>query len=284
VTDSSLFDKAGVFIHRGKEEPLHYSGDFTKEALVQWVTTEGHPLVEELAQKVWMRSQSTATPLLACFFEVFDEAADNMATELGRKYKGKVLVTHSTMANLAERWGATGKKLPTGIMVTWSGQNPKMVIFDEENEAKFDATSADNFVAKSLVGEYVGYRKSEPIPESNDGPVKTVVGKNFDSIVNDKTKDVFVEFYAPWCGHCKKLVPIWEELGAAVKDLPSVVIAKMDATANSVPPELNIQGFPTLIFFTAEDKKGVKYDGERDLKNLKKFVETHASVGKKDEL
>ncbi len=45
---------------------------------------------------------------------------------------------------------------------------------------------------------------------------QVVVGKNFDEIVNDETKDVLIEFYAPWCGHCKSLAPIYEELGEKV--------------------------------------------------------------------
>lgn len=45
---------------------------------------------------------------------------------------------------------------------------------------------------------------------------KVVVGKNFDEIVNDDTKDVLIEFYAPWCGHCKALAPKYEELGEKV--------------------------------------------------------------------
>ena len=43
-----------------------------------------------------------------------------------------------------------------------------------------------------------------------------VVGKNFDEIVNDESKDVLIEFYAPWCGHCKSLAPKYEELGEKV--------------------------------------------------------------------
>lgn len=56
--------------------------------------------------------------------------------------------------------------------------------------------------------------KSEPVPEIQASLVKTIVGKSFDEIVRDPTKDVFVEFYAPWCGHCKKFTPVWEELAA----------------------------------------------------------------------
>ena len=45
--------------------------------------------------------------------------------------------------------------------------------------------------------------KSEPIPEKQDGPVVVIVAHNYNDIVMDETKDVLVEFYAPWCGHCK---------------------------------------------------------------------------------
>lgn len=60
------------------------------------------------------------------------------------------------------------------------------------------------------------YLKSEPIPEDNNGPVKIAVAKNFDEIVTDNGKDTLIEFYAPWCGHCKKLAPVFDELGEKV--------------------------------------------------------------------
>ena len=45
---------------------------------------------------------------------------------------------------------------------------------------------------------------------------QTVVAKNFDEIVNDESKDVLIEFYAPWCGHCKSLAPKYDELATKV--------------------------------------------------------------------
>ena len=53
--------------------------------------------------------------------------------------------------------------------------------------------------------------KSEEPPEDNSGPVTVVTGKTFADIVLGG-KDVLIEFYAPWCGHCKKLAPGYEKV------------------------------------------------------------------------
>lgn len=73
-----------------------------------------------------------------------------------------------------------------------------------------------DFLSQLKNGDLDSYVKSEPIPESNDAPVKVAVGKNFEEIVTKNGKDTLIEFYAPWCGHCKKLTPIYEELGEKV--------------------------------------------------------------------
>jgi protein disulfide-isomerase A1 len=90
------------------------------------------------------------------------------------------------------------------------------------------------WVADFKAGKIEKTVKSEAIPETNDGPVKVVVAKQFNEILFSG-KNVMMEFYAPWCGHCKKLEPVWNELGAAFAGSDKVVVAKMDATANDVP-------------------------------------------------
>jgi len=71
-----------------------------------------------------------------------------------------------------------------------------------------------------------------------------------------------IEFYAPWCGHCKSLVPEWEK---AAKQLKGVVkLGAVDMTTDErVGAPYNIKGFPTLKWFGFDKKKPADYEGER---------------------
>jgi protein disulfide-isomerase A1 len=144
---------------------------------------------------------------------------------------------------------------------------------------KVNAKTLEAFAEKVLDGTAPRQTKSAPVPkEPEDEGVAVVVGSTFESIVKDPKKDVLLEVYAPWCGHCKALAPTYVKLAKRFKNIDSVVIAKMDGTENEVP-DLEVKGYPTLLFFPAEkDAKPISLDGGRDLASLTKFIKKHAKV------
>ncbi|KAJ8000197.1 hypothetical protein DPEC_G00202340 [Dallia pectoralis] len=141
-----------------------------------------------------------------------------------------------------------------------------------------DGKSLERFLQDYFAGRLKRYIKSEPIPEKNKGPVKVVVAESFEEIVNDPEKDVLIEFYAPWCGHCKSLEPKYKELAEQLYSDSNIVIAKMDATANDVPQGFDVQGFPTIFFSRAGKKdQPLRYEGAREVKDFLKFLKREAS-------
>jgi len=140
------------------------------------------------------------------------------------------------------------------------------------------------FVSAFQEGKLKQHLMSEEIPEDWDKePVKVLVGKNFHDVAMDVEKDVLVEFYAPWCGHCKQLAPIWDKLGEKYADNENIVIAKMDSTANELE-EVKVQGFPTIKLFKKGTNEIVDYNGDRTVEGFSKFLDEPAKEQPKDEL
>ncbi|XP_062847630.1 protein disulfide isomerase family A, member 7 [Trichomycterus rosablanca] len=177
---------------------------------------------------------------------------------------------------LEEDFGLTPSdkgELPVVIIRTTAGH--KYIMHEEFTR---DGKSLGRFLDDYFANRLKRYIKSEPVPQSNSGPVKVVVAETFDEIVNDPDKDVLVEFYAPWCGHCKNLEPKYAELGEKLSGDSNIVIAKMDATANDVPPDYDVQGFPTIYFVPAGQKdQPRRYDGGREVNDFISYLKQEAT-------
>merc|ERR1711974_216894 len=162
----------------------------------------------------------------------------------------------------------------------------EMAKFKPEDDA-VTAETVEKFVSDFQEGKLKQHLMSEEIPEDWDKePVKVLVGKNFHEVAMNAEKDVLVEFYAPWCGHCKQLVPIWDKLGEKYADHKSIVIAKIDSTANELE-DIKVQGFPTIKLIKKGSNEIVDYNGERTLDGFVKFLEGGAeaeAASPKDEL
>jgi protein disulfide-isomerase A6 len=102
---------------------------------------------------------------------------------------------------------------------------------------------------------------------------------NFNDYISASSdKAALVEFYAPWCGHCKSLSPELAKLGKAVKGNSKVVVAKVNADAHGeLGSRFGVQGFPTLKFFPAGSLSAEEYNGGRDAKSFIKFLNDKVS-------
>ncbi|XP_069076003.1 protein disulfide-isomerase TMX3 [Pleurodeles waltl] len=98
--------------------------------------------------------------------------------------------------------------------------------------------------------------------------------EDLDDTFKDNRKDDIwlVDFYAPWCGHCKKLEPVWHEVGLEMKSSGSPVkVGKMDATVHSgIASEFGVRGFPTIKLLKGE--LAYNYRGPRTKDDIIEFA------------
>jgi len=280
-TDAELAEAEGVkapalVLYKSFDEgKVVFSEKFDAEAIEKFAKTSSTPLIGEVGPETYSDYMSAGIPLAYIFAETPEERTELSAAikPIAEAHRGKInfaTIDAAAYGAHAGNLNLKADKFPA-FAIQETVKNQKFP-FDQEKKITHDAIKA--FVDDFVSGKVEPSIKSEPIPEKNDEPVTVIVAKNYNDIVLDDTKDVLVEFYAPWCGHCKALAPKYEELGALYaksefKD--KVVISKVDATANDVPDE--IQGFPTIKLFPAGAKdKPVTYSGSRTIEDLIKFI------------
>ena len=94
---------------------------------------------------------------------------------------------------------------------------------------------------------------------------------NFDEMVGGD-KPALVEFFAPWCGHCKKLAPVYEELATNFAK-ENVLIASVDADEHKdLGSKYGVTGFPTIKFFPAGSTTPEDYNGGREVADFTDFL------------
>nr|XP_016789353.1 protein disulfide-isomerase TMX3 isoform X3 [Pan troglodytes] len=94
-----------------------------------------------------------------------------------------------------------------------------------------------------------------------------------ESFKENRNDDIWlVDFYAPWCGHCKKLEPIWNEVGLEMKSIGSPVkVGKMDATSySSIASEFGVRGYPTIKLLKGD--LAYNYRGPRTKDDIIEFA------------
>ena len=201
-----------------------FDGKFEKNAISKFVKTAGTPLVGEVGpetyagymevssfrfiKRILANAVKAGVPLGYIFAETEEERKElaEALKPLAQKHKGavtfatidaKAFGAHAGNLNLqADKWPA--------FAIQEISNNRK---FPFDQEKKLTPEEVGKFVQDFIDGKVEPSVKSEPIPEKQDGPVQVIVAHNYKDIVMDDEKDVLVEYYAPWCGHCKAFVP-----------------------------------------------------------------------------
>jgi protein disulfide-isomerase A1 len=257
------------------------TGNVVEAELKAFITANSSPLVMKFDEKCAQLVFGKATPGLFLYRDTnsentaeFDKLFHTIATKLAGKIQVVITdIKEGLETRLAEYIGVTSADLPTVRIHDTRSDLKKYNMQGEINE-----TNVLDFVNQWQEGKLKATLKSEEIPEKQEGDVVVLVGKSFEQIVMDPTKDVLVEFYAPWCGHCKKIAPIYDELAAKLKHNTNLIIAKMDSTANEVD-QVSIQGFPTIKFWPANNKSSpMDFNEDRTLEGFIKFLEKNSSV------
>ncbi|KAG1783287.1 thioredoxin-like protein [Suillus placidus] len=290
TSDAAAIAAAGVtppaiVVYRSFDEHVteypYPSSAATVPELEAWIQQLAIPILGEVNGETYALYATSPKPLAYLFLDPTDEKSEETIAVLkpvAAKYRSEINFVwidatkfgeHAKALNLAE------PKWPSFVIQKLEDQ--LKYPYDQNKPVEAEAISA--MVGDYLAGKLLPKLKSQPIPESQNESVFTLVSEQFDEVVYDDSKDVFVEFYATWCGHCKRLKPIWDSLGdhfAEVKD--KLVIAKMESTENDLPASapFRISGFPTLKFKPAGSREFLEYNGDRELESLVAYVEEHA--------
>jgi thioredoxin 1 len=103
--------------------------------------------------------------------------------------------------------------------------------------------------------------------------ISTITDNSFEKDVIESQLPVLIDFWAPWCGPCKAIAPILEDL--AQKYDGKLKIVKLDVDNNpATPPKFGVRGIPTLIIFKDGQVQATQV-GLLNKSELASFIDSH---------
>ena len=283
VEDKEVAEKANekmgfAVLYKKFDEKRDELSGFKEKELSDFVAVKSQKRVSTFDDKTTQIVFGENQPTI-CYFgekgEKWDEAEKLLEKIADKAMEKKLKVTMTEIKEgmgkrIAEYIGVKKEDLPSIRILDTRRELKKYIMEKEINEENIL-----EFIAGWEKGILKRHLKTQEEPKENKGPILEIVGKSFKREVLDNDKDVMLVFYAPWCGHCKKLLPEYEKAANKLKEKnPKVVLARMDATENEVEG-VEITGFPTIKFYPGDkkDRRPKDYSGERTMDGIIKYLQ-----------
>lgn len=209
TTDESIAEAAGVtppaiVVFRNFDEPQtefpYPISSATAKEIEEWIQELSIPIIDEVGAENYQTYASSGKPLAYLFVDPTDEKLSeylDTVRPVAAKFRGKVNFVwidavkfgdHARALNLNEA------KWPSFVLQDLQ----KQLKYPYDQSEEITAEALETMLNEFLDGKLEPQLKSQPIPETQDEPVFELVGKQFEEVVFDDEKDVFVEFYATW--------------------------------------------------------------------------------------
>jgi len=273
-----------VLTHKG-EDPVECPENWDQDKITTFLSDNALPLFGKLDGDTFDKYMEAGKGLIWSLFPADDEGFSAvvakqrpMMAEVAASLRGRYFVTYTDTEQFKEAIDSmlAVSEFPAIAVQKKAGDKNKYI-----HRGDMTAAAIKAFIQDVDAGKVDPMRKTEAIPAENDDVVRVVVGSTLQDEVFTRDKDVLLEVYAPWCGHCKKLDPEYVKLAKKIKkeELSDLLtIAKIDGTANDSPTDaMEWTGFPTIYYVKAGSNEPMVYDGERTAKGLWKYIKKHAT-------
>jgi protein disulfide isomerase len=318
VTDKSLleetkYDGCAVLVYKsskyysdkyGEKRRARYPGKkINSDSLANFVFEKAIPMVGEYTWETTVSYDNNKLPTFLVFGE-FDHdknpkgwtylynrvkrVAQNYYKEfafaIAKKSTFDYLLNDFDLGGMKDDKNVAGMGIKKGNMAyTMEGDNIASIKFSAENMEtfiqQFKSGKLTGKQSSSSMGAQGGGGYEDEEDDELDDSVTVLDSGNFQKEVVDTEADALLEFYAPWCGHCKALKPEFNKVGRHFKDDAGVTIGAFDATASDPPQGFDIQGYPTIMYVKASDKKNpVPYEGARDSDAMIEWIKENRST------
>lgn len=265
------------------------AGKMNMDLLKKFIAKAAVPLVGEFS---WTTEEdytkSIGLPIVVLFADVqpkdkknWDYLANRMR-RIAQNYKDKLsfaIASKKPMNSFVKEHDLDLKeKHSLGV-----GIRAGHIIYSMKEEFSFE--NVQSFVEDYIAGKLQGKQVDKPPPrpprelDVGDSKVIEATEDNFQEEVMATDANVMLEFYAPWCGHCKSLKPEYEELAERFAGDDKVDIVAYNAADQQVPSGFQVKSYPTLVFLRAGDKsQPLPYDGPRTADDMEKFIKKHKLI------